>query len=477
MNQNPKSKNNPLKVVLIHPPLLNVIPAATPDFVDENRGHTPPLGLLYIHSSIQRSVHKSIFLDGDLKGWNHLTTAEKALSYNPDIIGIQAMSFTLPDAYLLAKTLKKHGDAQIILGGPHPTIYPKETAELEYVDFAFAGEGEKNFITFLDNYHSPQSWPKIEGLAFIKNHQFYYTPQKEYIKEIDNISIPAREQSEYKKYSSVLAKKNPITTMITSRGCPFNCIFCNRMGRLYRYHSANYVLEEISTIAKLGIKEIFIHDDTFTLNRKRIEDICQGLIKGNLDIIWECRTRVDLVNEKLLTLMKRAGCHRISFGVESGSQKVLLAMRKEIKIDRIKKTFKLCKKLKIITLADFMFGNLDEGMEDIKKTLRLAKQLNPDYIQFSILSPYPDTPIYKLALERKLIKKDIWKEFAQNPLMKFESPVWTENFSRDELIRLTKKAYQSFYLRPKFILKQLFRIRSFDQLKTNIKGALGMLKR
>jgi len=477
MNSARTNPDHPLKVVLVQPPLRNVVPAATPDYVDENRGHTPPLGLLYLHASIRRAGHQAIFLDADLKGWDHLTAAREALSHDPDIIGIQAMTFTLPDASRLARCIKKISSVPVVMGGPHATVYPRETAALEWVDFAFAGEGEIHFVDFLNHFHHPRRWPGIEGLAYFCNRRFTYTPQRHYLRDIDRIPIPARENSDYQRYSSVLAKRNPITTMITSRGCPFNCIFCNRMGRQYRYHSAEYVLAEMKEIHRLGIREIFIHDDTFTLKKSRIQSICRGLIKSDLDLIWECRTRVDLVDEALLTLMKAAGCHRISFGVESGSGRVLKAMRKDIRISQVRQVFRWCRKLGIITLADFMFGNLDEETEDIRKTRQLARQLNPDYIQFSILSPYPDTPIYHLARERGLIPNDIWQEFARNPLMKFESPVWTQHFSREELVAMTRKAYRSFYLRPRFILRQLFRIRSLEQLRTNIRGALGMLRR
>lgn len=476
MNPTPKRPDPSLKVVLIQPPLRNVVPAATPEYVDENRGHTPPLGLLYLQSAVKKAGHQAVFLDADLEGWDHPEAGREVLSHSPDLVGIQALSFTLPDAVLLAREIKKKSAVPIIMGGAHPTVYPRETAALPSVDFAFAGEGEINFIRFLNHFHHPAEWKKTEGLAFFQNRRYYYQPQKDFIRDIDQLAIPARGDSHYHRYSSVLAEKNPITTMITSRGCPFHCIFCNRMGRKYRYHSAEYVLRELEEIHRLGIREVFIHDDTFTLKRDRIEKICRGMIVSGPNLVWECRTRVDLVDENLLQLMKTAGCHRISFGVESGSPRVLKAMRKEINLKQVREVFKLCRRLKIITLADFMFGNLDETSSDIEKTLQLARELNPDYIQFSILSPYPDTPIYQLAMERKLVPGDIWKKFAENPLDAFSSPVWTQHFSRNELIQRTRKAYRSFYLRPRFILRQLFRIRSLDQMKSAVRGALGMLK-
>lgn len=467
-----------VRVVLIHPPLRNIISAAVPGYIDLNRGHTPPMGLLYIQAAVEHSKHESIFLDADLEGWSHEEAARQALSYKPNLVGLQAMTFTLPDAYLVAKAIKRLSPkVKVIIGGPHPTIYPKETVSLEGVDFAFAGEGEFGLIQLLDRLYEPQLWCTVPGLAYKNGGGLYFNPVKEMIKDLDSVPFPARDSSPYTRYTSILAKRNPITIMITSRGCPFDCVFCNRMGRKYRCHSAEYVLREIESILNLGIQEIFIHDDTFTINRGRVEAICQGIIERKYDAIWEARTRVDCVDEDLLALMRRAGCHRLSFGVESGSKKVLKSMRKGVDIDRIRQVFSWCKREGIITLADFMFGNLDEEMEDIQKSLDLMKQIAPDFVQYSICSPYPDTPLYQIGLENGIIPHDIWLEFAQNPLQDFHSPVWTQHFTEEELNKITKDAYKAFYLRSGFIIKQLMRINSFSQLKGMLRGAVGMLRK
>lgn len=467
-----------VRVVLIHPPLRNVVSAATPEYVDENRGYTPPMGLLYIQAAVEHSRHESIFLDANLKRWDHEETARQALSHNPDLIGLQAMTFTLPDAYLVAKAVKNlNPEVKVLIGGPHPTIYPKETSELEAVDFAFAGEGEVGFPAFLDAFYDSDARAAIPGIACKLNGKVHYTPSAGLLKEMDSISYPARKSSQYKQYSSVLAERNPITIMITSRGCPFQCVFCNRMGRKYRCHSAQYVLGEIEEVLQLGLEEVFIHDDNFGLKRERVKAICEGIIERGYDFIWEARTRVDCVDEELLALMRRAGCRRLSFGVESGSEKVLKSMKKAISLDCVEKVFKWCQKEGILTLADFIFGNLDEEIEDVKKSLALVKRIDPDFVQYSICSPYPDTPLYKLGLERGIIPRDVWLDFACDPLQDFHSPVWTQNFTEEELIKITAAAYKAFYMRPTFIIKQLMRINSFNQFKTMLRGAIGMLRK
>jgi len=465
------------RLILMNPPLRNVVSCATPDYVSRNTGHLPPIGLLYIQAAVEHSRHDSVFLDADLEGWDHRQAASEALRHDPDIVGIQAMTFTMPDAYLLAEELKQQNpDVCVVLGGPHPTIYPKETACLPAVDFAFAGEGEADFIRFLDTFADPEARAKLPGIAQAANGHATYTPFRGWLKDLDNLHLPARRSSRYKDYCSVLGKHNSFTVLISSRGCPFRCIFCNRMGREYRYHSAKYVLREMEDILSLGIRNIFIHDDTFTVNRKRVEQICQGIIDRGYDILWDARTRVDCVDESLLALMRKSGCRRLSFGVESGSPPVLKAMRKDIDLARVERVFRACRQEGITTLADFMLGNLGETREDVHRTLAFARRIRPDFVQYSICSPYPGTPLYQMALERNMYGRDVWREFARDPRPGFRSPVWTEHFTEQELVELAATAYRKFYMRPNFILKQMVRTQSLVQLKTMTKAAVGMLR-
>lgn len=466
----------PVRIVLLNAPSKDVLDAATPDFVHENSGHVPPMGLLYVASAIEKSRHEVIFLDAALEGMSYEQAAIAALEHKPDVVGFQAMTFTLRDNLFVARKIKKRAPRVItIFGGAHPTIYPKETAALDEVDFAFAGEGEVGMVAFLDVFRDAEARSKVPGIAAKREDGITYNCDHEYIHDMDSIPFPARHLAPYKRYSSVLSHHDTVTLMITSRGCPFNCIFCNRMGRQYRYHSAEYVLREFDEIHRLGIREVFIHDDTFSLKRERVEAICNGLIERGYPMIWEARTRVDCVDKELLVLMKRAGCERLSFGVESGSAKVLKAMRKGTDIDQIRKVFAWCRDIGITTLADFMIGNVDEKAEDIAMSVSLMKQLAPDYVQWSILSPYPNTPIYKMALEKGLVTEDVWLRFAEDPFLPFYTPYWTKEFSLDELRRIASRNYRTFYFRPSFIFKQLKKLRTPGQFLSLAKAAIAMI--
>jgi radical SAM superfamily enzyme YgiQ (UPF0313 family) len=190
------------------------------------------------------------------------------------------------------------------------------------------------------------------------------------------------------------------------------------------------------TDLELGIKDFLFYDDTFTVSRERVLDFCEKIIEQKLEIRWDIRTRVDIVDEEMLKMLKKAGCVAIHYGVESGSDKILKVIKKGFTVKKAREIFKLTKKLKIETLAYFMIGLPSENLEDIQNTLDLAKELKPDYAHFTIFSPYPGTEFYRLGLEKGIIKKDIWKEFARNPKEEFKIPVWEENFTREQLYEM-----------------------------------------
>jgi len=190
-----------------------------------------------------------------------------------------------------------------------------------------------------------------------------------------------------------------------------------------------------------------------------------------LDIGWDIRTRVDNVNKELLENLKEAGCERIHYGVEAGTQKILKVLKKGITLKQAESAFKMTKDVGIDTLGYFMIGNPTETREDIVKTINFAKQLKPDYCHFSVTTPFPATPLYELGLERGIFK-DYWKAFAANPTKDFVPELWGENFSRDELNGLLEHAYKCFYRRPSYVFREILKVRSFDEFKRKAKAGL-----
>jgi len=243
-----------------------------------------------------------------------------------------------------------------------------------------------------------------------------------------------------------------------------------------RFRSAQNVLAEIEEcVNKYDLREFNFFDDTFTANRQRVLDICAKIKEKGLTIAWDIRTRVNTVDEELLRAIKAAGCQRIHYGVEAGTQKILNVLRKGITVEQVEKAFALTKKIGIQTAGYFMIGSPTETREDILATIKLIRKIDPEYVHISITTPFPATDLYRLALEQKVIASDCWKEFAQNPQSNFLPPLWEKELSRQELSALLKKAYRSFYLRPGYILKRLRQIKSPAELFQKAKAALRMI--
>lgn len=468
-----------MKILLINPPAENTLVGNNPSIIDEQRGFNPPLGLLYIATYLENyTSHQVEILDVQVEkvGYENLKRIIKAK--NPDLIGITAMTFTLIDVIKTAKIIKEVSqDIKVILGGPHIHLFPEETINLPEVDFLVLGEGEVTFTDLVNNINDPEKLKTTQGLVFKEKERIINTGLSRFINNLDELPFPARHLTPYRKYSSLLAKRSPITTMITSRGCPYGCIFCNRahLGKRFRARTAKNVVDEMEECVNMGIKEFLIYDDTFTIDRNRVLGICDEIIERGLDIGWDIRARVDTVDEQMLNRLKEAHCERIHYGVEAGTNKILKVLRKGITLEQTKKAFKMTQKAGISTLAYFMIGSPTETREDILQTIRLAKDLNPDFVHITITTPFPGTALYKKGLEEGIFKRDYWREFAKNPACGFQPEYWEKELSSEELINLLNYAYKSFYTRPKYIIKELMKIKSFGEFRRKVKAGLQVL--
>lgn len=470
-----------MKVLLINPPSENEIVSCNPAFLNQERGFNPPLGILYLAAYIEKfSDFKVHILDCQAEEVKYTNLPQIIKNIDPEIVGVTAMTLTLIDTMKVVEIIKEaNPKIKIVLGGPHPHIYPEETIELPGVDYVILGEGEISFLELLKCL-SDKNYEKlyqIKGLVFKDRGKIINNGPGKPITNLDELPFPARRLTPYKKYYSIIAKNNPITTMFTSRGCPYRCAFCDRpnMGKFFRARSFKNVVNEMEECKNMGIREILVYDDTFTVNRQRVLDICWEIQKRKLGISWDIRARVDTVDEEMLKELKKANCQRIHYGVEAGTAKILKILNKCITLEQIENTFKLTRKIGIQTLAYFILGSPTETKEDILETMNFAKKINPDFIQFTILTPFPATPIYADGLKQGIFKYDHWQKFAKNPTTDFKTKYWEENFTEQELISLLNRAYKNFYLRPNFIIKEILKIRTLSSIKRKLKAGLKIL--
>jgi len=473
-----------MRVLLINPPRHNEILADNPAFIDEERGYNPPLGLLYVAGYLKtKSRHRVFGLDAQVEKLDYNNDFKREIiEINPDVVGITAMTFTLIDVLKTIDLIRRaekelNKKVIVVLGGPHAHLFPKETINLKGVDFVIKGEGELPFFNLLKALEIEDDFNDIPGLVYKRDNQVIDNPIGDLIEDLDEIPFPDRELLPTEKYNSILGEDRIVTTMFTSRGCPFQCAFCDRphLGKKFRARSTKSVVDEMEECLGLGIQEILVYDDTFTVERQRTLDICDEIIRRGLKFVWDIRARVDTVDREVLEKLKEAGCVRIHFGVESGTEKILKELNKGINLDKVEKVFKDAEKTGIERLAYFMIGAPTETKEDIYQTIKFAKKIEPDYVHITILTPYPGTIIYQKALVEGVIKNDYWREFAKNPEKGVITQYWEKELSREELFDLLNKFYKKFYGRPIYIFKELLKIRSFKDLIKKTKTGLKIL--
>jgi len=469
-----------MKVLLINPPRENELVGNNPPIIDEERGFNPPLGLLYLGGYLKaRTRHEVEVIDAQVEELSYPALKARIAAARPDIAGLTAMTFTLLDVLKTAALVKEVSpEIRTVIGGVHAFLYPAETMRLPGVDFVLAGEAEETFARLVDEIAGAGKFESVPGLSWRDGSSIRQNPPPPLIADLDSLPFPDRTLTPYQKYSSVVAKRLPITTMFTSRGCPFRCSFCSRphLGKTFRARSATNVVDEMEACARLGIKELLIYDDTFTVNRERVHGVADEILRRKLDIGWDIRARVDCVDGKLLERIKAARCERIHYGIEAGTEKILKVLNKGITLAKAKEAVALTRKTGIQTLAYFMIGAPTETRDDILRTIDFALELDADFVHITILSPFPATEIYARGLKEGLFQSDIWKAFAENPRPGFHPPYWNATLKDEELQELLKLAYRRFYTRPSYVLRKIAQVSSFREFATKAKAGLKMLK-
>ena len=471
-----------MKILFINPQLKNLIQAETPKFVTGSVGYSPPLGLLQIATCINKNTkHEAKVLDAQVLelGLDGIKRAIKKI--NPDIVGLSAFTFTLLDSMNIAQMAKEiNPEIKVVFGGPHPTLFPYETIKLKNVDIAVVGEGEITFQEIVYSLGDEKKLKNVNGILFKnKKCEIIKTNPREFIKDLDDLPIPDRTLTPHKKYFSVLSKRNPLTTAVTSRGCSYKCTFCDRPqagGKSWRARSPKLVVDEMEECSNLGIKEILFYDDTWTMHMKRAEEICKEILSRKLDIGWDIRTRVDRVDPDLLQLMKKAGCGRVNFGVESGTEYGLAKVKKEVNLETIEKAFKLCKSNGMDSLAYFMFGLPGETKQQMHKTIKFAKKIKPDFCHFTVFTPFPETGAWREVLSNgnnSILES--WRTYAENPTAAFDAPTCNEYMDKKQLFEMCNSAYKSFYFRPNYMIKELVKVNSVGEFIRKSKAGIKML--
>jgi len=439
-----------MKILLVSPPTDSAIKRVV--------GTTgPPLSLAYLASMV-RDEHDVIIVDSIAEELTFDDVKERIKKFDPDVVGITATTSMIPDAYKVAKIAKEiNENVKVIIGGPHVTFLPDRTMEeCKSIDFIVRGEGEITFKELIRAIEEGRDFKAIKGLSF-RNGKTINNPPRELIKNVDEIPMPSYDLLPMERYKADGVK---FGTIVTSRGCPFNCIFCSsslQFGKKWRGYSSERVMAELSILRnEYGRKSIEFLDDTFTLVKSRAIEISNKIKKEGLDISWAASSRVDTFSKDMAEAMHRAGAHTIYFGIESGTQKILDFIGKGITPEQSKISVKNAEEAGLHTFGSFIIGFPQESRSDVKKTLKFSKKVGVDFAQFTIATPYPGTRLWNVALKEKLLTTMNWRKFTTlDPILKLKC------FTREQISKALELAYVKFYLRPKVLVKDVIQDRGF----------------
>jgi radical SAM superfamily enzyme YgiQ (UPF0313 family) len=416
-------------LLLVRPPRRNVQDAGLA---------VPPLGLAYIAAAARQAGHRVQILDAFVQGVSWAEFEASVARLQPDAVGLTVMSPMVDVMARAIRCIRPH-TGRIVAGGPHPTAVGESAfTDLPGIDAAVEGEGETVIAPLLRWWSEggrgvPPSGVRIRGQDFEPS-----TPPQ----DLQTIPRPARDLLPQGAYRYLFATRRGFATMITSRGCPFSCSFCDKSvsGSRWRARPAADVVDEMAQLVQAGIGFINFYDDNFTLQRKRVIAICEEILRRGLDIHWKCEGRVDSVDLPMLQLMRQAGCRVVAYGVESANPETLALLRKDIKVDQAAAAFAATRQAGLRSLAYMILGAPGEDAAAVRRSVRFCREIGADYVQFSSLVAMPGTPLYAQLQSSASVKNPMDGDLKRDTLT---------DLSEAALNQLMRQAWSDFYLRPR----------------------------
>lgn len=433
----------------------------------------PPLGVAWLAAVLEQDGHQVAILDAHAERMHVAAVTPWIREHGPfDLIGITATTPLIGNALELARQIKQEWPlVNVVLGGVHPTVRPAEVLGEQAVDLVVRGEGENT----LREIAAGKPHETIQGLSYRHEGQVVHNPDRELIRDLDSLPLPAYHLLPMHRYrpAAGAAKRTPATSVLATRGCPGRCTFCYRIfGDRLRFRSGARVAEEVKMLQdRYGIREICFYDDTFTAIKREVRAFCQAIRDLKLDLTWSCFTRIDAFDEETFRMMKSAGCHQVMVGIESASQDILKNIHKKIDVDNVEQIVRSMQKIGLEVRAAFMLGNPGETEATMEENIRFALRLDPDLVQFNITTPFPGTEMFRWAEENDLLLTKNWEDYdLSRPVMKLPT------VDPEVVQRFYDSAHRRFFLRPKFILKRLWQLRSPTELASAVRGLRMILK-
>ncbi len=462
----------PVDVVLLTPPREIVSSLAHDARAVSRLGAYPPLGLAYLAGALEADGERVNILDLAESPVPRAALVAQLRRLAPSVLGVGAMTVALRTVGALLEVAREAlPDALLVLGGPCMEDYPADVLRrFPVLDLAVVGEGEATLREVVARRRVGGSLQGVEGTVYRRGGEVVLAPPRAPLRDLDTLPRPAYRLLDYSRYSPVISRGRGFATMYTMRGCPYDCRYCHRQAwlRHARYHSVSRVVDEMEYLARdLGVREIKLYDETFTLDQRRTFAICRAIRERGLRVPWEIRTRAELLSRELVRALAEAGCYRICIGVEGGSDERLERMGRTTRLAQVRDAFRWARECSLSTLGFFMIGYPGDSRRDYEDVLRLAREIEASWIAVAVTTAYANTEVYRGLLDSGRLQRDVWRDFTLGTLEEIDPRDLTfagADYSRDELPSMLNRLYWRYYLRPGQLVRLLGEIRSPRQL-------------
>ncbi len=441
----------------------------------------PQTGLAYLAAVLRNANFDVSFIDAMAENLTMDSLLKRISDIEPQIVVAGTTTPTFSNDIKVLEQIRNAKAVRTVLVGTHSSALPRESVLHPAVDYVVVNEAEETIVELarvLDSGgHDDESLRHVRGIAFVDSSgEVVIAESRGYIEPLDTLPFPARDLLPNDRYHMPFFGKHPFATVIPTRGCPWQCIFCRAgkvWGRKIRVRSPQNVADEIKSIVdQLGIRHIVFMTDSLTLNKHWLREFLDTVLERELKFKWICNSRVDAVDEEMLAHMRRAGCKLISYGVESGNQAILDRAKKGIRLEDSARAMDLTRKAGILSMAYFILGLPGENRYTVSETIDFMKRIKPDYVNVHVATPFPGTEFFEIAEKNNWLVTTDWSRYEEEG----SAVVKTEELSSEELLSAQRRAMKEFYARPSWIVRELFRLRNHSSLSARLRAGWNVVK-
>ena len=444
------------------------------DVVSREFGTFPPLGNGFAAAIAERAGHETLLIDAHAERLTPAQVLQRLRPFDPQALAFLCTAYMFQDTYRYIRQLKAETGLPVIVGNIAVELYPRELLSFPEINFGIMGSALDALPALLAALEAGGPIPDAPGICHKRGGEVVINPPASKGDDFSRLPIPSRQGLPHALYHSAMSKRKNVTNMVTAKGCPARCTFCHIHGVPYSARTSADVVREMALCHdRYSVREFEIFDPSFTARRGRILKVCRGILDAGLDLNFAVRARVDQVDSELLAWMARAGCSRILYGIESGSQRMLDRMQKGITLEQIRRAVRLTQEVGIKVIGFFLVGSAGETEQTVEQTVRFALDLGLEYAQFHKTMPKPGTELNEQAMAA--LGHDFWREYVLGnvPDRRLPAP-WTD-LSQDKVEQLAIDAYRRFYMRPGYIAGTVLGVKSGEELWRYLRSGIGLL--